>query len=166
MKKVAKQPTIRDLRATLNVLATMNVPVPDEIFVEISTRIKEREEAQLTRKLNRMSEEQLIQFSSKQRKILRVILPDGRLLQGKTNDITFIEALRTIDPEKLAEVTYWVRSHPLVVYDDTLNKRMYKHYFILSPGVLIYGKTTGAEKRAILEMLDEKFELNWEIRML
>lgn len=166
MKKVSKQPTIKDLRTTLNVLATLTVPVPDEVFVEISAHIQQREEAKLTRRLNRMSEEQLIQYTSRQKKILRVVLPDGRLIQGKTNDITFVEALRTIAPEQLAGVTYWVRTHPLVVYDDTVNKRMYKHYYILSPGVLIYGKTTGAEKKSILEMLDQKLQLNWEITLI
>lgn len=166
MKTVSKQPSIKDLRTTLNVLATLEVPVPDEVLITLSERIQQREQQKLTRKLNRMSEEQLIHYSSRQKKTLRVVLKDGRLLQGKTNDITFVEALRAIDPEQLAAVTYWVRSHPLVVYDDTANKRLYKHYFIVTPGVLVYGKTTAAEKKTILDYLDEKFQLNWEVNII
>ena len=151
------------MKTTLNVLSAIGIPVPDEILIELSDRIRTKEERNKNRKINRMSEEELIHYHSRQKTTLRIVLDDGRLIQGRTNDVTFTMALRELGQERIKHVTYNIGRKPLFIFDDTSNKMRFKHYLIVEPGLLVYGKTTAVQKKQILDIFDQKYQLNWDI---
>lgn len=166
MKSPKKQPTLKDLRTTLNVLTSLDIDVSDEVLVEISDRIREREKQTQLRRINRMSEEDLIAYANRQRTKLRVTLPDGRLLLAKNNGATFLMALSEIGGDKLLAADYKIRRNPLVIQDPSARRRRFKHYVPLEEGIYIYLKTTAAEKKQILNYLDELYELQWEVEIV
>lgn len=165
MKSVNRKPRLKDLRTTLNVLASLDTPVPDALLIDLSSRIQQMEQASLKTKLNRMSEEQLIRFTARKQTKLRVLLPDGRLLSKRTNDETFVAALREIPEAQLRSVEYKVGRKPLLIFSDSRNTRLYKKYLIVSHGILVLGGLQVAIKQQVLTYLDQQFELNWEIKI-
>lgn len=166
MKNPIKSPTLKDMRTTLNVLSSLSVDVPDAVFIELSNLIQEKEEKRFRRKVNRMSEEELIRFSSRQKKSLRILLSDGRLLHAKTNNATFVLALQEVGAERLQDADLKMGRKPLFLFTSTHNKSLYKNYLIVSQNVLVYAKTTAEDKRRILMQLDERYELNWQISIV
>lgn len=166
--KVKRQPTIKELKTALNVLTTydIGVEVPDELLVALSEMVQHKEQQTLTRRLSRMSEEELIKFEGRRRQQLRILLPDGRLLQGKTNDATFVMALKEIGKERLCQTAISFRQHPLLMYDESETRQRMNNYYLLMPGVFLFAKTKSAEKKRALEKMDEKLELNWTISLV
>lgn len=163
MKTAFKTPTLREMRIALDVLATLEADVPNEIMLELSGKIREREEKRLSRRLNRMSEEELIRYSAKTRTTLRVITDDGRLIQAKTNDITFVNALRLVGKDRLLCYSARKGRKPIIVHDPTENHNRHKQYLLVGDGVLVHGRLTAAEKKRVLDQLDERYELGWTI---
>lgn len=161
-----KQPTIKDLRTTLNVLSTLNADVPPELLRELSRILRERESQRLKRRVNRMTEEQLISFESRRRTTLRVNMDDGRLIQLKNNELTFLEALKEVGRDRLRSYEIHVRRHPLFIIDEQQSRKRIPNYVLLCPGLFVYKKTTAAEKKHILEELDNSFRLNWDIEIM
>lgn len=165
MKSVRK-PNLKELRTTLNVLATLDIEVPNQILVELSDRIRQKEKEKLTRKINRMSEEELIRYGNRQRSTLRVLLPDGRLLQARTNDATFMLAIQEAGPERLRGIEMKIKRNPLFIIDETDERRRIKNYIFLIPGLFIYGKTSAAEKKKILTTISDRLLLEWEVSVI
>ena len=161
-----RKPNIKELRTTLNVLATLDIEVPNDILVELSDRIRQKEKDKLSRKLNRMSEEELIRYGNRQKSTLRVLLPDGRLIQGRTNDVTFLLALKEADHIQLRGIEMKVRRNPVFLPDPTLERRRIKNYTLLSPGLFVFTKTTAAEKKKILSTVTDRLQLEWEISII
>lgn len=156
-------PTLRELRITLNVLATLEEEVPNTLLLALSERIKAKEKQKLTRKLNRMTEEELIRYQERPRRSLRVVLSDGRLIKGRTNDQTFLQVLKTVGFEQLCSIEMRIRRSPLLYIDSTRERVLHRGYVLLMPGVFVLRKTTSDEKRHVLETLDQQFQLGWEI---
>jgi len=160
-----KKPTIKDMRTTLSVLDTLGTLVPNELKVEIARRIRQAENHKTELLLDRLSDDELFAFENRKRNILRVNLPDGRLIHLKTNDLTFEAALRELGLERLISLQVLVRRHPLVQYDSTLQRRRWTGYRYLMPGIFIYRKTTAAEKLQALMQYDEHFQLEWDVEL-
>lgn len=158
-----KQPNLKDLRTTLNVLSTLEVEVPQELLTCLSEKIRQKESSKLTRRMNRMTEEELIQFEARKRVTLRINLPDGRLIQRKTNDQTFEAALIEIGRDKLASIDYPIRRKPFIIYDATLQRKRIPNYKFVMPGIFILRKSTGEDKKALLDFLDCTYHLDWDI---
>lgn len=165
MKTAIKQPSVRDMRITLNVLSALGIPVPEGILIELSERIRTKEEQRRTRRISRMSEEDLIRYQSRSRTSLRVVLSDGRLLQGRTNDTTFVMALQEVGAQRIQSAPYRLGRKPLFVFDATASRVRYKNYLIIAPGVLVWSKTTAAQKQQILEHFDQTYQLGWTISL-
>lgn len=167
MKSPNRQPSIKEMRVTLNVLAALDLKVPDEVLIELSNRIQEQEKVKLVRRVNRMTEEQLIKYENRPRTTLRVILADGRLVQGRTNDATFLMALKELPREWLTTCDYKVRRHPLIVTDDSGKRKRFKYYLPLDDdGIYVFMKTTAVVKSQILRYFDELYHLGWEIAVI
>lgn len=175
MKNPAKQPSLKELRTALNVLTTLDVKAPEALLVELTDRIFELERVQKVRRMNRMTEEEIIKYEGRQRTTLRVTVRDGlaaggRLLQAKNNGATFMLALLAMDVERAVAADYRIRRNPLFIKDNAagakdgqVRRRRIKNYVPLLPGLYVYMKTTAAEKKRTLEFFDELFGLNWEI---
>lgn len=166
MKSPCKQPTLKDLRTSLSVLASLDIDIPEEIFVEISNQIREREKIKTVRRINRMSEEDLIDYANRQRTKLRVTLADGRMIQERNNGATFLSALKEVGTERLITTDYKIRRNLLIIKDESPRKRRFKNYVHLDEKIYVYLKTTAEEKKRILNYLDELYELNWDIEIL
>lgn len=161
-----RKPTLKDLRTTLNVLATLDIEVPNHLLVELSERIRQKEKDKLSRKINRMSEEELIRFGNRQKSTLRIILNDGRLIQSRTNETSFLLAIKEAGYEHLQGFEMKVRRNPVFLFDPTCKRQRIKNYALLSPGLFVYTKTTAAEKKKILVTIAEKLLLEWEISVI
>lgn len=166
MKLINRQPSIKELRTALNVLSSLDIDVPNEIFVCLSDRIQKKEKERLSRRINRMSEEELIRYGSRQKNTLRVICNDGRLLQGRTNDVTFVQALKEVGPDRLKTLSLKVRRSMVFKVDETGERKRIKNYQLLAPGLFVYEKTTASEKKQILQSIDKAYQLDWEVSVI
>lgn len=113
-----------------------------------------------------MTEEQLIHQEEKQKRTIRIYMPDGRLIQKPTSEATFREAIRTIGPEPIAELNLMHGRNPVIRRDATLQRRRFKHYFFMQPGYFLLDLSTTAERYAVLRAIDERLHLDWEIELL
>lgn len=165
-KYAMKTVSIKDLHTTLSVLQRLDCDVPGELLCNIAQSIREKEKTARVRKLNRMDEEQLIAFTNKRKTTLRVNLDDGSFIQHRTNDSTFEAALMTFGLDKLRNVTYKVRRHPIVILDESGRRKRIPSYQPLGQGLFFYRKTTAVEKVAFLAYLDELFCLNWIVELI
>lgn len=157
---------IKDLKIAYNVLCELDHPVPTELLVHLSQRIRAIETKSAKRKMERMTEEQLIHLAEKQKRTLRIYMPDGRLIQKPTSEATFREAIRTIGAEPVASLNLMQGRKPVIRLDETLLRRRYKHYFFLKPGYFLLDLPTAAERYAVLRTIDEHLQLNWEIELI
>lgn len=158
-----KQPNLKDLRTTLNVLSTLDVEVPQELLTCLSEKIRQKESSKLSRRMNRMTEEELIQFEARKRVTLRINLPDGRLIQRKTNELTFEAALMEMGYDLLASVDYPIRRKPFILHDATKQRKRIPNYKFVMPGIFIYRKSTAEDKKALLDYIDCTYRLDWDI---
>lgn len=161
-----KQPNLKDLRTTLNVLSTLDVDVPQELLTCLSEKIREKENSKLTRRMNRMTEEELIQYEARKRVTLRINLPDGRLIQRKTNEQTFEAALIEMGYNLLANVDYPIRRKPFILHDTTKLRKRIPNYKFVMPGIFVFRKSTGEDKKALLDYIDCTFRLDWDIEIV
>ena len=161
-----RKPNLKELRTTLNVLSKLDCTVPQSLLVLLSDRIREMESMRLTRRLSRMSEEELIRYGNRQRSTLRVLLADGRLIQCRTNEETFLLALHEIGTERLQNIEYRIHRVPFFLPDETGLRRRIHNYTLLQPGLFFYARTTAAEKRTLLLHLDNLFQLGWDVSVV
>lgn len=166
MASAKRKPNLKELRTALSVLSKLDCHVPPTLLVHLSDRIREMESLRLKRRLNRMSEEELIRYDNRQRSTLRIVLADGRLLQHRTNDETFFLALQEIGQERLQGVEYLLHRHPFFLLDSTSLRRRIPNYTLLRPGLFYYARTTAAEKLGLLSYLDNLLQLGWDISVV
>lgn len=157
---------IKDLKIAYNVLCELDHSVPTELLVHLSQKIRAIETRSMERKMARMSEEQLIHLAEKQKRTLRIYLPDGRLIQKSTSEATYREAVREIGPEAVVGLNLKLGRKDVIRRDETFSRRRYKHYFYLKPGYFLVDATTAAERFAILRSIDEQLHLDWEIELV
>ena len=158
---------LKDLKTALRVLGDLDTEVPREVFIEISQRIRNRETANEERRMKRMSEEELVLHERRTRRILRVNTFDGRILQEKTNDATFLLALQEAGTDQLRAIEHLVvRNHPLFIHDLSGKRKRITGYKMIQSGLFVFNKTQTSEKLYILKQLDSCLQLNWEILLL
>jgi len=155
---------IKDLRTTYNVLEELDVSVPREILVHIADRIRQKEIEQYERKMNRLSDDELIKLESKKKRTLRINTPDGRLFQKNTNEETFRAIMLEPDLKQVLEMMLRIKSKPLLLFD--LSRKRIKGYVPLKDGYFLIAKSTASEKIKVLTQIDEQQRLNWEILVL
>ena len=157
--------TLKDMRTALRVLESLDMEVPCHLLAELSRRIRQEEDMRSSRKIDRMSEEDLIAYGSRKKTSLRVNLPDGRLLHFRTNDLTFEAALREIDLEQMKTVDLRLKGRPMLLFDDSRRRQRITGYKYVCPGLFVYRKTTSQEKLTVLQRLDVALQLNMDIEL-
>lgn len=160
------KPTLKDLRTTYRVLSHLESNlVPQGLLIELAEQIKHLEKRKLTNRIARMSEEDLIRFQAISHHRLRIDLPDGRIVQEKTNEATFYMALREADLEKVSRLGLTVRGNALLV---TLPKERIQlnGHKRLEPGYFVVRGVKPEERRALLERIDKSLQLEWTIRLV
>jgi len=162
---MAAKPTLKDLRTAYRVLTHIDADVPQELLIYLAEQIKATEKHRLTNKIARMSEEDLIRFQDAPRRRLRINLPDGRIIQEKTNELTFYAALREADPAKILSLGIQVRGKALIAGFPPERKQFNGHKF-LTPGYFVIRGVKPDERLEILTRIDESLQLNWTILRL
>lgn len=159
--------TIKDLKIAYNVLCELDYPVEEDLLVHLSQRIRATETRTTERRLSRMTEEQLIHESERQKRTIRIYTQDGRLIQKPTSQATYRAAVQQfVDVEAAAGLGLRLGRKDVIRRDETMKRRRYKHYFYLQPGYFLLDAPTAADRYAILRMMDERLHLNWEIELV
>lgn len=154
---------LKDLKTAYNVLCELDYPVPTELLLHLSTIIRDTETRTTERRIARMTEEQLIRMESKQKRTLVIYTADGRLIQKRTSELTFRAAIREIQPERIADMGLRLGRRPVIHYDETQLRRRISGYYYLCPGYFVIAKSTAAEKLRILQQIDQKLQLDWDV---
>lgn len=154
---------LTDLKKAYNVLCDLDYSVPQALLVHISDRIRTTEHRNVERRKSRMTEEQLIRWENRKMHAIRIILPDGRMIQRKNNQATFLEAIREIGPERIASLNLKIGRNPVILKDETQKRRYFRNHVFIKPGYFLVGKTTTMQKAAILRTLDDRLRLGLEI---
>lgn len=158
--------SLRDLRITYRTLQRLPADeVPSQLIVTLAEMIKQEERHQLTNKISRMSEEDLIRYQDTPRRRLRIDLPDGRIIQQKTNELTFWEALREAGPRRIALLDITLRQRPFVVAMDPKRKQL-NGYKALGDGCFVLRSVRPDERLDLLRRLDAALQLGWDIRLV
>lgn len=160
------KPSLKDLRTTNRVLTMLEFPVSNDLKLYISSQIQEIEQRMKQRKINRMTEEELIAFDEKKHFRLRVHLEDGRFIQMKSNKATFEQAIREIDFDLAPHFDVKMGAKPLFHTDPTAKQRRVKNYIFVKPGLFVLQGQSANRMRDILERLDAFLELGWDIELL
>lgn len=158
-------PTLKDLRTTYRVLSHLETEVPQPLLIALAERIKKLEQRKLTNRIARMSEEDLIRYQETARRRLRINLPDGRIIQEKTNEATFYAALKEANPAKVMSLDIQVRGHALLVGLAPERKQLTGHK-LLASGCFVVRGTKAAERYKILERIDASLQLDWKIEFI
>ncbi len=161
--EIRNQMKIKDLKIAYNVLSELDHPVPTDLLVHVAQRIREQESATLQRRIARMTEEQLIWLDNKQKRILKIYLPDGRMIQKTNAKLTFREAIREVGVEQVADLDLRMGHRKVILYDDTMKRRRIKNYYFIQPGYFLLDNLVGAERLSLLSSMDQLLHLNWEI---
>lgn len=159
------KPTLKDLRTTYRVLSHMDDEVPQWLLVTLAEQIKAEEKSRKYRKIAKMSEEELIRYQATPKRRLRINLPDGRIIQEKTNENTFFKALRELDPEQVSNLGMSLRGRPIFVIFKEPRKQLNGHK-MLKEGFFVIRQMKSEERHQLLKKLDEKLKLNWEIELM
>lgn len=157
---------LKDLKIAYNVLCELDYEVPNSILVHIAECIRTTESRTAEQRKARMTEEQLIHLENKQKRILRIYLPDGRMIQKPKSEATFREAIREIGVECVAQLGLKTGRKDVVLYDATLRRRRIRNRYFMKPGYFLIDGLTAAEKYNILCCLDEQLHLNWDIELV
>lgn len=154
---------LKDLKITYNILSELDHPVPTDLLVHLAEQIRNKETTTLQRRKARMTDEQLIRLENKQKRTLKIYLPDGRMIQKPTTLATYREAIREVGAERIAALGLRLGRKDVVRRDPTMaRKRMYGHWFI-QPGYFLRDAANTAERYDILYRIDELLQLNWDI---
>lgn len=167
LRNLVSKLRLKDLKTALRVLGTLDTEVPREVFIEISQRIRNKETANEERRMKNMSEEELVRHENRTRRILRVNTLDGRILQERTNDATFLLALQEAGKDQLNAIEHLVvRNHPLFIHDLSGKRKRITNYKMIQSGLFVFNKTKTSEKLYILKQLDSQLQLNWDIQLI
>ncbi len=159
------KPTLKDLRTTYRVLSKLDEPVPQKLLVALAEKIKAEEKSRDYRKLARMTEEDLIRYQAVPKRRLRIDLPDGRIIQEKTNEATFLLALKEMDFQDVLAQGLNRRGTPLFVGFAKPRKQLNGHK-MLHEGCFVLRNIKPDERIKILQHLDEALQLGWEIKLV
>lgn len=160
------KPSLKDLRTAQRVLQIIDYPVADELLLYLSNRIMEIEQSVKQRRMERMTDEDLLAFDEKKHYRLRVHLKDGSFIQMKHNKQTFEQAIRLIDFNAAPHYDIRVGTKRLFHVDPTQKQKRVKRYLFVNPGLFVLTGTTVSRQKEILEALDEFLELGWEIELI
>ena len=158
------KPTLKDLRTTYRVLSKMTDGVPQPLLVRLAEMIRAEERSRQYRKIARMSEEDLIRFQSQPRRKLRINLPDGRIVQERTNEQTFYTALRELDFASVLALNLKHRTAPIFIGFEQPRKQL-TGYKMLRESCFVLRSLKPEERVPLLKRIDEALQLNWEIVM-
>lgn len=157
---------IRDLKTAYNVLCELDYDTPKDLLVHIAQLIRTTESRTTARRKARMTEEQLIHLENKQKRLLRIYLPDGRMIQKTSTEAVFREAVREIGVERMASLAMKMGRKDVIFYDETMARRRIRRYYFLQPGYFLVDGCTAAEKYDILTRADALLRLNWDIELV
>lgn len=159
------KPTLKDLRTTYRVLQKLDYDVPPQLLITLADKIKAEEKSRQYRKIAKMSEEDLIRYQSAPKRKLRINLPDGRIIQEKTNESTFYTALKELDFKEVLALGLKRKTTPLFVGFDQPRKQLVGHK-MLHEGCFVLRSIKPEERYSLLQKIDEELRLNWEILLL
>ena len=159
------KPSLKDLRTTYRVLSKLDAPVTQSLLVTLAEKIKAEEKSRTYRKLARMTEEDLIRYQAVPKRRLRINLPDGRIIQEKTNEATFHTALRELDFQSILALGMNRRGTPLFVRFAKPRKLLIGHK-MLHESCFVLRNIKSDERLKILQHLDEALQLGWEIKLV
>lgn len=159
------KPTLKDLRTSYRVLSKMTQGVPQDLLVTLADLIKAEEKSRNYRKLARMTEEELIRYQACPKRRLRINLPDGRIVQEKTNEATFYTALRELNFSAVLALDMNIKGKPLFVGFKEPRKQL-TGYKMLKESCFALRISKGDDRLNLLRRLDEKLRLNWEIQLI
>lgn len=159
------KPTLKDLRTTYRVLQKLDYDVPPQLLITLADKIKAEEKSRQYRKIAKMSEEDLIRYQSAPKRKLRINLPDGRIIQEKTNESTFYTALKELDFKEVLALGLKRKNTPLFVGFDQPRKQLVGHK-MLHEGCFVLRCIKPEERYSLLQKIDEELRLNWEILLM
>lgn len=159
------KPSLKDLRTAYRVLSHLEAEVPQSLLVHLADLIKSEERSRQYRKLARMTEEDLIRYQATPRRRLRINLPDGRILQERTNELTFYAALRELDPLRVMALGFQHRDQPLFVLFDGPRRQLNGHK-LLSEGWFVVRGLKSDQRLQLLRQLDQVLCLDWDILLI
>ena len=159
------KPTLKDLRTTYRVLQKLDYDVPPQLLITLADKIKAEEKSRQYRKMAKMSEEDLIRYQSAPKRKLRINLPDGRIIQEKTNESTFYTALKELDFKEVLALGLKRKTTPLFVGFDQPRKQLVGHK-MLHEGCFVLRSIKPEERYSLLQKIDEELRLNWEILLM
>jgi len=162
-----RKPTLKDLRTTYRVLSKMEDEelVPQALLVTLAESIKKEEKTRQYRKIAKMSEEDLIRYQSVPKRRLRINLPDGRIIQEKTNEETFFKAMQELEPEVASALGLEHKGKPLFVHFEEPRKQL-NGYKMIRIGFFVLRQMKSEERMNLLNKIDAKLKLNWEIVLM
>lgn len=160
-----RKPTLKELRTTYLVLSHMGEEVPQSLLVTLAEQIKAEEKSRQYRKIARMSEEDLIRYQAVPRRRLRINLPDGRIIQEKTNELTFYKALQELEPNQVVSLELKIKTRPIFVLFDEPRKQLVGHKMIRE-GFFVLRQLKSEERIQVLKKLEEKLQMNWDIVLM
>jgi len=160
-----RKPTLKELRTTYLVLSHMGEEVPQSLLVMLAEQIKAEEKSRQYRKIARMSEEDLIRYQAVPRRRLRINLPDGRIIQEKTNELTFYKALQELEPNQVVSLELKIKTRSIFVLFDEPRKQLVGHKMIRE-GFFVLRQLKSEERIQLLKKLEEKLQMNWDIVLM
>ncbi len=159
------KPILKDLRTTYRVLSRLDCDVPQALLVTLANKIKAEEQSRKCRKIASMTEEDLIRYQAVTHRRLRINLPDGRIVQEKTNEATFYSALREIDFHSILSLQLTRRGTPLFVGFAKPRQLLVGHK-MLHPGCFVLRNIKSDERLKLLRYLDYTLQLGWDIVLM
>lgn len=159
------KPTLKDLRTTYRVLSRLDAPVPQPLLVALADLIKAEEKSRQYRKIARMTEEELITYQATPKRRIRINLPDGRIIQERTNEATFHTALREVPFAQLLSLDIAVKGHPLFVGFDKPRLQFNGHK-MLHESCFVWRGLKPEQRLPLLERIDQSLHLSWEILLV
>lgn len=163
---MAARPTLKDLRTTYRVLTRFDAAaVPQSLLVALAERIRAEERQRQSRKIARMTEEQLISYQEAPMRKFRVNLPDGRIIHERTNEATFYAALREVPFARLLALDLRHKERSLFVGFDRPRRLLVGHR-MLSEGCFVWRGIKAEERVPLLRRIDESLQLGWDITFM
>ncbi len=160
-----QKPTLKDLRTTYRVLTRIKADIPQPLLVTLADMIKAEEKSRRYRKIAKMSEEDLIRYQASPKRRLRINLPDGRIIQEKTNESTFYAALREVDFPTLLSLGLTRQSIPIFVGFKEKRTLLVGHKMIRESCFVIKNLKPD-ERIKLLHHIDTHLQLNWDIELM
>lgn len=160
-----QKPTLKDLRTAYRVLTRINTDVPQHLLVTLADMIKAEEKSRRYRKIAKMSEEDLIRYQASPKRRLRINLPDGRIIQEKTNEQTFYAALREVDFPSLLSLGLTHRGVPIFVGFKEKRTLLVGHK-MLQESCFVSKSLKSDERIKLLHHIDSSLRLSWDIELM